>query len=1295
MNTNPTERGSGGGAERRRYVRLPIRLDALVAIDGRPAIPCTVRDFCVAGIFVAISPQQLRLVKANTSATLFFALVVDGVQSDYQLTLTIFRVVGSGFGCGFQDADPQTISLLQSFAASANPHAVLDTPEALSQTQSNFSDRFAALQKPLLDRVERFSKRTCEEFLSMVDEALFLAARDAKNNREETRFLDGQNEIRSRSNAIKENVPKLLSKGVSILNSPLNLGPEEPATPTLSELSLIDKEEFEEFLTVSQLVSELDLCFKDPLYQLDRRFSALANREVDERSNPLGPAVVGGVFAEELKNLQSDRSAVNIIYRTLRKVLEVNLDLLYTDANALLVENGILPVIEKEKKNFKREASATSPPPSPEALERTTGGSSVTPGAGTDFHNQPPPQGYPQAGHGPGGVPSGVQPHVQAAPPPVFVAPPAPYGAPPVTGNAPGQAHAGGFNVIDPAAANAYPTQGAGAPVQYGNVPPGVPAQAAPDNAPPAGSVHAAAPQPSIPPGPVQAGAPGVSGGVTPFGMGLEATFGGFGTGPAIYVPPSLQQAYSAAQAQMALRRELSPVSSSEAMSIGAAGPVYGQAQVIDGLTQLQHALANTQERQTLDVQNIKQRIVEAIARVSGEDGSIGQAESDAIEVIANLFEVLIEDALLTDTAKNQLSKLQAPVHKVALMDPAFFETTDHPVRQLLNRVSMLRDSDSDGGGARNATVSELIGRTNTEFDQNVDMFRPILSEFDQILREQRDAYNDKVSSVVRESEEQQKILSARREKNLEATDSSLAQNDLPEEWNRWLERGKMLEAGERMVMNANTPKPSMVTLVWIGPGFNPYVFVDERGERSSTLTLQQVAMFLRRGTLKQLQDDDEGAVDRALFGVVNRMHGEVEARATHDELTDFMNRKTFLQALERHLPERGAAGGAVLSQISLGNLKEINDRYGVEAGDEMLNGIAQRLRDTITGKAVSFGRLSGTELGVFWHKGGLQNAYKKLQSCFETISEFTVEVDGNSLRPTAYAGITVIDDGLTAPAQLLSLVGDACNAAKLSKGKPIYVAGSENKFREQLEQMVSYIGKAYDRGRLVLLHQLVTSLSDDAERPAMHVVVTAEDRNGKLVPPNFFKQALVNSERAFEIDEWTLQSTFKWMADNSDELDSFAAVIVPLSHGAMKRDDLSNIIINQLMETAVPPGKIFFEIADKDAIANVAETAELVRTLKEFGCRFILDEFGTGHGNYDYVRELAVDFVTIQSGYIAEARQNPKDFAMAKSINELIHFMGKKTIGKQDSGTTVVEVLREIGVDFIYDQSKTSRIAA
>ncbi len=1106
--------------------------------------------------------------------------------------------------------------------------------------------------------VSKAAEQACLDFLRLVDEALFLAARDASNNLEETRYLDGQNEIRRRGEQISEQIPELLRKGISILNSPLsNLEPvDEPSS--LSELSLIDKDEFEEFLSVSQLVSELEPRFKETLYNLERRLSVLANRDVDERTNPIGPAVVCGAFAEGLKNLESDRTAVNVICRTLGKALELNLARLYEKVNELLVEFGILPVVEKEKPKIKRApGSDTDDPAQIGTLEATQVDDTIQP---PDARTQQP---FDQSGHHPaypqGGV--GQQPFVQAAPPP------------PVPATASGAP--GGFDVIDPAASAPHPNVGAysqqGAPPAYGyggqvaQPGAGVPGQM-PAGQMPAGQVA----QGQVSPGQIPSGEPGPGagqGGPVQVGVGLEATFGGFGAGPAIYVPPSLQQAYSAAQTQMALRRELLPAAAREAASPDLLGRTYAPAQVIDGLTHLQQSLASTLEPQMLDVHGIKDRIVDAITGSGGDAGAIGQNETDAIEVIANLFEVLIQDALLTDNAKSHLTRLQAPVHKAALMDQSFFEATDHPVRQLLNRVSMLRDSQTEEGAALNDRVSSLIGQLNSDFHQDMDVVQPILTELDQFLREQRDAYDENVVGVVNASEEQQKILEARRDKNLETTDSGSAQIDLPEEWNRWLDRSKLLEIGERLIMNANTKTPFLVTLVWIGPEFKSYVFVDDKGDKSSTLTLQQVAMYLRRGTLKQLHGDDGSAVDRALFGVVNRMHGEVEAHATHDELTEFMNRKTFLQVVERHLPDRPvSSGGPALCQIGIDNLKEINVRYGVETGDMMINLVAEILQETIRGKAVSFGRIGGTELGVFWQKGGLQSAYKKIQNCFEKLSGKSIEKDGETLPLVAYAGITSVEDGLTSANQLLNVVNDACGVAKSANDKPIYVAGSENKYREQLEQMVSYIGKAYDRERLVLLHQTVRSLVNDTDLPAMHMLVTAEDRNGKLVPPGFFTQALANFERAFEVDKWILKRTLGWMAANPGELDNFAAVIVPLSHEAVKRDELSNLIINELMETAVPPAKIFFEIADKDALANVTETAELVRTLKEFGCRFILDEFGTGQGNYDYVKELAVDFVTIQSAYIAEATQNPKDFAMAKSINELVHFMGKQTIGKQ-----------------------------
>ena len=165
---------------------------------------------------------------------------------------------------------------------------------------------------------------------------------------------------------------------MAILNSPLTLEDLDAGDTSFPELSLVDKDEFEEFLTVSQLVSELEPRFKIPLYQLDRRFSTLANRDIDERPNPIGPAVFAGVFAEELKNLRSHQIAIESVYRTLRAVLEANLEQLYQDANGLLIEFGVLPVIKKERTKYKRPPGSQTLPPPP--LENTHGGDTIPPG---------------------------------------------------------------------------------------------------------------------------------------------------------------------------------------------------------------------------------------------------------------------------------------------------------------------------------------------------------------------------------------------------------------------------------------------------------------------------------------------------------------------------------------------------------------------------------------------------------------------------------------------------------------------------------------------------------------------------------------------------------------------------------------------------------------------------------------------------------------------------------------------------------------------------------------------------
>lgn len=357
---DPSSSG-GSGAERRRYTRLPISLEATISIQGRKPLPCVVRDFCAAGVFVALAPEYLHDLTKHTKAMLHFSMPLNDVPQFYDLGLVVYRVVGNGIGCGFSDPDPNSVRVLKKFANESNQGVQL-TDEALAETQSGFRPDFLRVKDDLINLCVQRTEALVQDFIRVADEALFLSARDAINNQEETLFLDGQNEFRRLGKELESNVPMLAKQAVQIINSPLGADASNSRNDDTGELQLIDKDDFEEFLTVSELVSELEPKFKAPLFELERRFQYLAKREVDEHSNPIGPEVLCNLFAETIKTMESDRQAVNKVYAALKKVLDSGLGRYYDEVNKFFVNHNVLRIIEKEKPKFKKTTPTPKPP---------------------------------------------------------------------------------------------------------------------------------------------------------------------------------------------------------------------------------------------------------------------------------------------------------------------------------------------------------------------------------------------------------------------------------------------------------------------------------------------------------------------------------------------------------------------------------------------------------------------------------------------------------------------------------------------------------------------------------------------------------------------------------------------------------------------------------------------------------------------------------------------------------------------------------------------------------------------
>ena len=124
-------------------------------------------------------------------------------------------------------------------------------------------------------------------------------------------------------------------------------------------------------------------------------------------------------------------------------------------------------------------------------------------------------------------------------------------------------------------------------------------------------------------------------------------------------------------------------------------------------------------------------------------------------------------------------------------------------------------------------------------------------------------------------------------------------------------------------------------------------------------------------------------------------------------------------------------------------------------------------------------------------------------------------------------------------------------------------------------------------------------------------------------------------------------------------------------------------VVIEQLEATGVPAEKICFEITETAAITNLSSARRLISTLKELGCSFALDDFGSGVSSFAYLKNLPVDLIKIDGVFVKGICDDPVSRALVKSINDMGHAMGKRTIAEAVEDQAIFEELRSIGVDY------------
>jgi diguanylate cyclase (GGDEF)-like protein/PAS domain S-box-containing protein len=409
--------------------------------------------------------------------------------------------------------------------------------------------------------------------------------------------------------------------------------------------------------------------------------------------------------------------------------------------------------------------------------------------------------------------------------------------------------------------------------------------------------------------------------------------------------------------------------------------------------------------------------------------------------------------------------------------------------------------------------------------------------------------------------------------------------------------------------------------------------------------------------------------------------------QASHDPLTGLINRHEFERRLAHCLDmARERNTDNALCYVDLDQFKVINDTLGHIAGDELLRQVTRLLSDHVR-KQDSVGRIGGDEFVLLIEHCALEDAERVANKVRKSIEAFTFPWEEQSFRITASMGLVPVTSATGSITEALKIADTACYAAKDLGRNRVYVYrdGDEEMARHNGEmQWVNRIHHALDEDRFRLYYQEIMPITAHNNKGLHYeLLLRMENDGGDLSAPGAFLPAAERYGLACKLDRWVITSAFEWFCNNPQHLKLLSLCSINLSGQSLGDDELLTFILQRFSETGIPPHKICFEITETAAISKLSSASQWIQSLRQRGCRFALDDFGSGLSSFGYLKTLPVDYLKIDGQFIKDIIGNPMNMAIVRSIHEIARVMGTSTIAEFVESDAILEKLREIGIDY------------
>lgn len=406
---------------------------------------------------------------------------------------------------------------------------------------------------------------------------------------------------------------------------------------------------------------------------------------------------------------------------------------------------------------------------------------------------------------------------------------------------------------------------------------------------------------------------------------------------------------------------------------------------------------------------------------------------------------------------------------------------------------------------------------------------------------------------------------------------------------------------------------------------------------------------------------------------------------AEHDVLTGLHNRYYFMQEFQ-HLVEliaRNQQSNAALLYIDLDNFKYVNDTLGHLAGDQLLIEVANTLKER-TRRSDHIFRLGGDEFAVLLYEINLTEAKVAAEGFRFQIQNFVFKYQGQLIDIGCSIGLTMIEIDVCKE-ELLSRADYSCRAAKLTGKNKVHVYSERDK--KEMIELIDDIGwtrrikQALEHDHFLLAYQPI--VNTNGETIHYEALLRMNHDDSSLIMPSGFLPPAERFGLMSEIDMWVVKNAIELYQEQRIPAANIS-ICINLSASSIESQSVIDFITRQIERSQIDPQKLVFEITETMAMANLSKACGFLEHLQKMGCKTSLDDFGTGYASYAYLKDLPVDYVKIDGSFVKEIETNKLNREIVQSMNNIAHVMGKKTIAEFVETEKAVEILREMGVDFL-----------